>query len=65
MVADGINWWWVDHCSADEGPQIDVGDRPERVVAAVLASASANLVIGSPLWPGTHRRVVGPGRALR
>ncbi len=35
------------------------------VVAAVLAAVSASSLPGIPLWPGTHRRVVGPGRALR
>ncbi len=35
------------------------------VVAAVLAAVSASSLPGIPLCPGTHRRVVGPGRALR
>ncbi len=35
------------------------------VVAAVLASVSASSLSGIPLCLGTHRRVVGPGRALR
>ncbi len=35
------------------------------VVATVLAAVSASSLPGIPLCPGTHRRVVGPGRALR
>ncbi len=35
------------------------------IVAAVLASVSASSLPGAPLWPGTHRRVVRHGRALK
>ncbi len=34
-------------------------------LAAVLAAVSASSLPGIPLCPGTHRRVVGPGQALR
>ncbi len=34
------------------------------VVAAALAAVSASSLPGIPLCPGTHRRVVGRGRAL-
>ncbi len=33
--------------------------------AAVLAAVSASSLPGIPLCPGIHRRVFGPGRALR
>ncbi len=35
------------------------------IAAAVLAAMSASSFPGIPLCPGVHRRVVGPGRALR
>ncbi len=33
--------------------------------AAVLTAVPASSLPGIPLCPGVHRRVVGPGRALR
>ncbi len=38
---------------------------PLVVLATVLALVSASSLPGIPLCPGTHKRVVGPGRALR
>ncbi len=35
------------------------------IVVAVLAAVSAISLPEIPLCPGIHRRVVGPGRALR
>ncbi len=39
-------------------------ERSPVFVAAVLASVSTNSLPGIPQWPGTHRRVVRPGRAV-
>ncbi len=35
------------------------------VETAALAAVSASSLPGIPFCPGIHRRVVGPGRALR
>ncbi len=35
------------------------------VEAAALAAVSVSSLPGIPLCPGIHRRVIGPGRALR
>ncbi len=59
-----ICWWRVGECSADEGPRVCLGDLL-MAVTAMIASTSVSSLLGIPLWPGTHRRAIGPGQVPR